>query len=634
MFDFFRSHKRLLQFILVVLIVPSFVFFGVQGYSRFSDESFAPVAEVAGRNITRNEWEQAHQRSIENFRRQMPGVDVKLFDTPQMKRQTLDAMVREQVLLATAVADHLTPSDERLARLFRADPQFAGLRNADGSINRDLLTAQGMTSEGFEQQLRTELAMRQVFGGVEGTAVVPKATVRTSMDALMQRRQVQWQRFAPADFAARVQPTDADLEAFHRDHASRFLVPETAEIEYAVLDLDTVKRSISVSEDDLRRHYDANASRYTQAEERRASHILIASDSAQAAGERQKARARAEALLEDLRRAPARFAEIARKESQDPGSAPQGGDLDYFSRGAMVKPFEDAVFAMNVGEISPVVETDFGYHIIRLDALRGGQKRPFDSAKAEIEAEVRTQLAQGRFAEAAEQFTNTVFEQSDSLQPAADKLKLQIQRATVSKTPGPEVSGVLAAPRLLEAVFSDDAVRERRNTQAIDLGSSRLVSARVVKHMPSRTPPLADIRDQVRAAVVAEKAAVLARQDGEARLAAVKADANLQLAQAGPVSRAQAQSLGVKVVDAVLQAPADKLPVVLGVDLGAAGYVVARVVEVLPREGAEQADAIVAPQFTQAWAAAESQAYYETLKRRMKAEIKPLATASTASSTP
>jgi peptidyl-prolyl cis-trans isomerase D len=625
MFDFFRSHKRLLQFILVVLIVPSFVFFGVQGYSRFSDESFAPVAEVAGRNITRNEWEQAHQRSIENFRRQMPGVDVKLFDTPEMKQQTLDAMVREQVMLAVAASDHLAPGDERLSRLFRADPQFAGLRNADGSINRDLLTAQGMTSDVFEQQLRTELAMRQVLGAVEGTAIVPKATVRTSMDALMQRRQVQWQRFAPSEFAARVQPTEAELEAFHKDHAARFLLPESAAIEYAVLDLDTVKRGISVTEEDLRRHYDENASRYTQAEERRASHILISSDSAQPAGERQKARAKAEGLLEDLRRAPARFAELARKESQDPGSAGQGGDLDYFSRGAMVKPFEDAVYGMKVGEISAVVETDFGYHIIRLDAVRGGQRRPFEAVKAEIESEVRAQLAQGRFAEAAEQFTNTVFEQSDSLQPAADKLKLQIQRASVSKTPGPDVSGLLASARLLEAVFAEETVRERRNTQAIDLGGSRLVSARVVQHSPARTPPLADIRDQVRAAVIAEKAAVLARQEGEARLAAAKADQNLKLAQAGPVSRAQAQTLGSKVVDAILQAPAGKLPAVVGVDLGAEGYVVARVMEVLPREAADQADAIVAPQFTQAWAAAESQAYFETLKKRTKVEVKPLA---------
>jgi peptidyl-prolyl cis-trans isomerase D len=625
MFDFFRSHKRLLQFILVVLIVPSFVFFGVQGYSRFSDESFAPVAEVAGRSITRTEWEQAHQRSVDNFRRQMPGVEIKLFDTPEMKRQTLDAMVREQVLLAAATRDHLLPGDERLLRLFRADSQFAGLRNADGSINRDLLAAQGMTSEAFEQQMRTELAMRQVMGGVEGTSIVPRASIRTSMDALLQRRQVQWQLFAPTDFAARVQIADADLETFHRDQAARFLLRETAVIEYAVLDLDTVKRGLVVSEDDLRRQYQENASRYTQAEERRASHILIASDSSQPAGERQKARAKAAGLLEDLRRAPARFAEIARKESQDPGSALQGGDLDFFSRGAMIKPFEDAVFAMRVGEISPVVETEFGYHIIRLDAVRGGQKRPFEAVRSEIETEVRTQLAQGRFAEAAEDFTNSVFEQSDSLQAAADKLKLPIRRATVARAPAPDADDILASPRLLEAVFSADALRERRNTPAIDLGGNRLVSARVLEHSPSRTPALSDIRDQVRAALVAERAAALARQEGESRLAAVKSDPNLRLPQSGQVSRAQSSVLGATLIDAVLQAPSDRLPAAVGIDLGADGYVVARVVDVLPREDAEQTDALVEPQFTRAWAAAESHAYYETLKRRMKASIKPLA---------
>ena len=622
MFEFFRSHKRVLQFILVVLIFPSFVFFGVQGYSRFTDESFAPVAVVDGANISRVEWDQAHQRSVENLRRQVPGLDVKLLDTPEAKRRTLDELVRERVLMAAVAKDHLLPGDERLARLFRSDAQFAAFRNPDGSVNRDILSAQGLTSEGFAQRLRTDLGLRQVLGGVEGTAFVPKALVTQALDALLQQRELQWQLFDAQSQAGKVQPTDAELEAYFKANEAEFKLPEQARIDYVVLDLEAVKKTLTTSEDDLRRYYTENESRYTRAEERRASHILITAAKDAPAADRKKARERAEELLAEVRRAPAKFAEVARKNSQDPGSAARGGDLDFFSRGAMVKPFEDAVYAMKPGEIGNLVETDFGYHIIQLTGVRGGERQSFESVRAEIETEVRKQLAQRKFAELAEQFTNTVYEQADSLQPAVDKFKLEKRTATVNRTPAPGVSGPLASPKLLGAVFADDAVRNKRNTDAVDLGNSTLVSARVVEHLPARTPPLADAKDRVRAAVIAQQAAELARKEGQARLESVKADPAAVLPQKGVISRGQTQGLPRSVIDAALAASADKLPAALGVDLGRQGYVVLRVVKVLPREGAESVDALIAPQLAQAWGAAEADAYYEALKRRFKVEIR------------
>lgn len=190
MFDFVRSHTRLFQGILVLLIFPSFVFFGVQGYSSFTDGSNTKVAEVDGRGITQAEWDAAHQRNIERFRQQMPTVDMKLLDSPTVRGETLDSIVRERVLLAAAEKMHLGVSDERLQRVFATDPQFAPLRNPDGSVNRDLLMAQGMSSEMFAQSLRQDLAMRQVMQGIGGTVVAPKAVVDPSLDALLQRRQV------------------------------------------------------------------------------------------------------------------------------------------------------------------------------------------------------------------------------------------------------------------------------------------------------------------------------------------------------------------------------------------------------------------------------------------------------------
>jgi peptidyl-prolyl cis-trans isomerase D len=631
MFEFVRTHTRLLQFILVILIFPSFVFFGVQGYSSFREGGNVDVAKVDGRGITQAEWDQAHQRNVERFRRQMPSIDVKLLDTPEARRETLDTLVREKVLLAAAQKQHLLPGDDRLKRLFTTDPQFQGFRNPDGSVNKDILAAQGMTSEMFAQQLRLEMGMRQVLAGIGASAVASSAVVTTAVDALLQRREVQLQRFDPKDYAARVQPTDAELEAYFKANESRFKLPEQADIEYVVLDLAVLQKGITVPEDELKAYYATNASRYTVAEERRASHILIKADKDMPAAERQKAKARAEALLADARKAPADFAELARKNSDDSGSAANGGDLDFFARGAMVKPFEDAAFSLKPGEVSNVVESDFGYHVIKLESVRGGDKKAYETVRPEIEAEVKRTLAQRKFAEAAEQFTNTVYEQADSLQPVVDKLKLEKRTATVQRTPAPGATGALASGKLLEAVFSNDAVANKRNIDAVDLGNSQLASARVVKHTPARVPPLTDVKEQVREAVVRQQAAAMARKEGEALAARVKQSAEAALPQTLVVSRNQTQNLPRQALTAVLQADSGKLPAALGIDLGDQGYVVARVTKVLPPEQSAEMTASFAQQYTQAWGNAESAAYYEALKRRHGATVKAAAAMSAAS---
>jgi peptidyl-prolyl cis-trans isomerase D len=631
MFDFVRTHSRLMLGLIVLLIIPSFVFFGIEGYSRFNDEATAKAAKVDGRGISRAEWEAAHQRQVERMRQQMPGVDVKLFDTPEMKRQTLDMLVQEYVLRSAAAKLHLAPSNDRLDRLFKSDPGLAALRNPDGSVNRDMLAAQGMSSEVFAERLRQDYATQQVLGGIRNTSFVTPAEAALSLDAMLQRRELQFERFDPAAYAAKVNPTDAELAAYHKAHAQQFTAPERATIEYVVLDLAAIGKDITLAEGDLRKYYDENIARYTTSEERRASHILIKADKDLPAAERAKAKARAEAILAEVRKAPASFAEVARKQSEDTGSAGQGGDLDFFGRGAMVKPFEDAVFAMKQGEISNVVESDFGFHIIQLTAVRGGEKKPFDQVRPEIETEVRKVLAQKRYAEAAEQFSEMVYQQYDSLQPVIDKLKLEKRTAVVARAPAPGASGPLASEKLLAAVFGNEAVNNKRNTDAIEVGPSQMASARVVKHEPARTMALDEVKDRVRAAVVAEQAGALARKDGVAKLEALrKSDAPLP--SSATVSRAQTQGLPREVIDAVLRTDVSKGPAVAGVDLGNQGYVVVRVTKVLPRDPVPGGDAPLQAQVGQAWAAAESDAYLAALKKRFKAELVPTVVAQVARS--
>ncbi|MDP1535981.1 MAG: SurA N-terminal domain-containing protein [Burkholderiales bacterium] len=637
MFDFVRNHTRVLFFVVVLLILPSFVFFGVQGYTQFNDPAGVAVARVDGQKISRAEWDASHRRQAAQMRRQMPNLDVAFFDSPEVQRETLDRMVRERVLLTAANRAHFSVSDERLQRELMAIPQLATLRRPDGSIDvaayKALIESQGQTPQGFEANLRQGIAVGQVLGGVSNSVPPAGAPGRVALEALLQQREVQVLRFDSKEQVAGINPSQADLAAYHKTNEARFRAPEQASIEYVVLDLDALKIGLAVPEDDLRKYYTENAARYTVAEERRASHVLIAAAKDAPAAERTKAKVRAEALLADLRKTPASFAEVAKKNSSDTASAERGGDLDYFARGAMVKPFEDAAYAMKPGEIGNVVETDFGYHIIRLDAVRGGDKKPFEAVRAEIEDEVKKQLAQKKYAEAAEQFTNTAYEQADSLQPLIDKLKLKKQTATVQRTPAPGASGTLASAKLLAAVFGNDALKNKRNTEAVEVGPNQLAAARVLQYQPARVQALAEVMPQVRERVLAEQAGAAARKAGEARLAALRGGADVSaLPPTVVLSRASAQNQPRALIDAVLRADAGKLPQWLGVDLGDAGYAVVRLtaVKVLAADTPELTQLL--PRYAQAWGAAEGQAYYNALKSRYKVSIETnaVAAASTA----
>jgi peptidyl-prolyl cis-trans isomerase D len=631
MFDFVRDHTRLALGFLLLLIIPSFVFFGVQGYSRFTDGANAAVAKVDGQGISRNEWEEAHKRTLDMVRRQSPNVDIANIDSPAMRRDTLDAMVRERVLLAAANQLHLFPAASRMQRLFDSDPQFAGLRGPDGKLNRELLAMQGMSPELFDQRFRQDLGVRQVLSGITQTVPPPVAAAGAALDAFLQRREVQVQRFDAMAYRDKIVASDADIEAYYKSHESKFKAPEQASIEYVVLDLATLSKGITVSDADLRKAYDERKASFNVLEERRASHILIAADKDRPAAERAAAKARAQALLAEVRKAPATFAEVARKNSQDPGSAAKGGDLDFFAKGAMVKPFEDVAFAMKVGEISDVVESDFGFHVISLVAVRGGEAKPLEAVRGELEAELRKTGAQKLWAASAEQFTNMVYEQSDSLQPVIDKLKLSKLTGTVQRgAPAPGSAGPLTSSKLLDAVFNAETLKAKRNTDAVETGPNQLVSARVLQHQPARLLALAEVKDKVRDSVMAEQSAAQARKEGQARLAALQGGASDALPASLIVSRNNSQGLPPPALDAVLRADTSKLPTAVGVDLPGQGFAVIRISQVLPREPAPGGDEPLRVQYAQAWGMAESDAYVAALKKRYKVEIKPGAEAAMA----
>ncbi len=626
MFDYVRKHTRIMQLMLFILIFPAFALVGVDSYTRLNDKG-TPVAMVDGQTIRQPEWDDAHKQEVERLRQSMPNLDPKLLDSPEAKYATLERLVRDRVMTAAAAKQFLTTSDQRLARDLSENPSIAALRKPDGSLDveryKQLVGSQGLSPEGFEARVRQDLSSRQVLAGVNATGLSSAALADQTLAAYFERREVQIQLFGAAEFAAKVTPTGDQLDQFYKTNPQLFQAPESASIEYIVLDLEAAKKGIVLKPEEVKAYYDQNSARLSGQEERRASHILINAPKNAPAAERTAAKAKAEALALEVKKSPETFADAAKKNSQDPGSAANGGDLDFFARGAMVKPFEEAAFAMQKGDISGVVESDFGYHIIRLTDIKAPRQKTFEEMKPEIEADLLKTQAQKKFAELAEGFTNAVYEQAESLKPAADRLGLQVKTlASIQRTPGPDVTGPLTNKRFLDALFSASSVEKKRNTEAVETGASTMISARITQHTPARTLPLAEVKDRVKERVLAAQGAELAKKEGLAKLTAWQANqASATLPEAIAVSREQAQRLPAPLIEAALRADSKKLPAVVGVDLGTQGYAVLRVNKVLERDTKGANVAQDRQQVTAAWTNAESLAYYESLKARFKVEF-------------
>ena len=635
MFEFVRTHTKILQFILFLLIFPSFVLFGVEGYSRMSDRG-PVVAKVDGVDIRQSEWDAAHKNESDRMREQMPMLDAKLLDSPEARQATLDRIIRDKVIAVAAQRARMVVTDDRLLAALQQDQALAAFRRPDGTTDveglKQALARQGLSPQMYDEQVRTNLIRRQVLTGISGSALSVAAPAQVALGAYFEKREVQVVRFNAAEFAAQVTPTDAEIEAYYKANPLQFQAPEQASIEYLVLDLESVKKGITVNEADLKTYYEQNIARVAGQEERRASHILIAAAKDAPAAERAAAKTRAQELLAAVRQNPASFADLARKHSKD-ASAAKGGDLEFLARGATVKPFEEALFALRKGETSGVVETDFGFHIIRLTEIKAPRQRSFDEVRPELEAQLKQQQAQRKFAESADAFSNAVYEQADSLKAVAERFKLDLRTAAgVRREPVAGVPPVLANPKLLAAVFSADSIEKKRNTEAVEVAAGQMVSARVTQHVPARTLPLDEVKAQVRDRVKATRGTELAKKAGTEQLAAWKAaPAGAKLPAAVVVSREDPARQPRAAVEAALQADPTSLPAFIGVELGDAGYAVVRVIQSIARPAPAQAVARQEQQqYAQWWSQAEALAYYNLLKNRYQVKVTAAAPASAA----
>ena len=625
MLEAIRNHAQgWLAKVILALIAITFALFGVDSYMK-GDKSGGMIAEVGDVGISREELTRDIQGQSDRMREAMgPAFDPAVTETADFRKKVLDSLIERKALLQDAQKLKFLPPDAYVASVIGRIPAF----QQDGKFSPQryeaVLRQNGRTPAQFENEMR-QAYMLEVVTSPVSLAAFPSGTAMTQIARLVaQQREIAWVDLPATAVASQIKLTPADVERYYAANKAAFTEPEQIRAEYLVLDMAGVAAGIVVSEQAVADYYASHAAQFGQPEQRSASHILIAVDKNADAVARAKARAKATELYQIVQKAPARFAELARTQSQDPGSAAQDGSLGSFGRGMMVKPFEDAVFSMKPNEIRGPVESDFGYHIIRLDGIQAAQAAPLAQVRTAVVAELRKQQAQKAFAGLADNFGNLVYENATSLQPAAAAAKLTVQQSgwmTAKQAPPPFNHAGLSA-----ALFSPESIKSKQNTEAVEVQPGTLVAARVAEHRPARVRPLAEVSQAIEAKLRAELGARLLTQQGEATIKSLtKGDeAGLNWSAFQIVGRQPSPALDAAGAKAVFQVNADKLPAYTGFARPDGSYRIVRVSRVLDAPALDpRLVASIESGVMQAQQRADMQAMLALVKAGQKVKIQP-----------
>jgi len=558
MFDFVQNNKIAIQVILGAVAL-TFVGFGVGSYTSAVDDPF--LVKVGSVKI--------YKRDLDRVLEGQPS-------DAATRQQAMEDLVRRELLLAAAKDNGAVVTPEQLRKAISAIPDLQDNGQFSAERYKAFLAARNMTPEAFEARISRDLLLQGQVGQFANTSFVSRSLVGSLGAMMAEERQLRPLLLRPADFASQVKTDDAALKAFYDANSKRFRAPEMVKLDYVVLSPQVVANGQTISDAELKQYYEQHKADLG-GEQRRASHILLTVPKDAKPADKAKIKAEAEALLKQLRADPSRFAELAKAKSQDPGSAANGGDLGFFAPGTMVKPFDDVVFHMQPGKISEVVETEFGYHIIKLDEIK---QQDFDALKPQIEAKLKQQKAASLLRSMSDKLGEVAYQQADSLKGVQDALKLEVKHSDWLSRNKPAADALLSNPKVLEAAFSDDVLKKKHNSEPLDVGGGTLLVVRVADHQPEHQLKLDEVRDAIKAELIASEGAKLVEKQGQALLAQLKAGKGIDSQKWGEaitVSRRNPGTMPSADVRAVFALPASPLPAFAGSKHDNGDYVIYQV---------------------------------------------------------
>lgn len=619
MLEALRKHTQgwMAKVILALITIP-FALFGIDSYLNQAG-SQVTVAKVGSRKVSMQEFSNAVENARNYMQAQGQKVDTAMLESPAFKLSVLNGIITRKVV-ETAVQDYrFKISDEQVSQHVLSMPEFQDKGKFSEDIYNQLLSQNKLTPAKFEEGIRTDLAAQQVREGITAVVFMPQSVAERALSTEFEQREVTAYEIKANDFMPQVNITPEQVQAYYDQHKTKFIAPAKVKMQFTLLSAAGLMSQVQVTDADVKAYYDENAAKFQGNEQRQASHILIGFNGTKPE-EKAAAKAKAESILKQVKSNPKNFEKLALENSQDTGSASKGGDLGNFGRGAMVKPFEDAAFSMKVGDISDLVESEFGYHIIKLTGV-SGDSSDFDSVKLKIKAELLFQKAQAKYAELADDFGNTVYEQSGSLDPVAKKLGLKVETSpAMSKD---EIAKFFKSDRLANMVFSDEVIKEKRNTEAVEVSANNIVAARVIEFIKEAPRGFDEVKSGIEALLKMEAASKLAKEKGEQLFADLKAGKSVEADWITPVvvDRKNAQGLSDAVMKNVFKVNPHSLPAYAGFNEANKGYTIVKVNAVQDKLKNDPELATKAVRLYQAAIGSEmSYAYISSLKTQNKVQ--------------
>lgn len=504
-----------IAYLIVFLICVPFALWGVNSYLGGGEA--IPPASVDGQAISQQNFDTAYA----NYRRQLEqafGGSIPDYFASEgiLKEQVLTQLIEQSALSQYADKKYYRIGDVELNKLIRSIEAF----HTDGKFNPGIYQSQvaslGYSTAGFEQEFRRSQSIEQLQTGINSTAFTV-GSIKKQLSRLENQTRKVRVLIRPVQ-NGKIEISPLEIEQYYDQNKARFMTTEQLRIDYIELSLDGIKASLEVTEEQLIDRYEQSKSAYSTTEYRAASHILLKLDAEASDEDSDAIRLKLIGLRDQILQG-GNFSDVAKQNSEDPGSAPGGGSLGEIERGMMVKPFEDALFEMAVGDLSEPVKTSFGWHLIRLDEVAGGKTKSFDAVKSELVDEMRTELAESKIFDLSESLANLAYEQSDSLAPAAEELGLQLQISDWFDVSSGQ--GIATETKIRNTAFSDEVLGQALNSEAIELSDNRVVFLRVNEHKPAAQKEITEVSDQIDAILRQKKGRDESQEVGKQALTAL-----------------------------------------------------------------------------------------------------------------
>ncbi|WFE67851.1 SurA N-terminal domain-containing protein [Thiomicrospira sp. R3] len=506
--------------IVIILIVP-FALWGIDQYA--TGDRTVVIAEVNGEKVTATEFLQMYNRQRMRLQQQFGDMYDQVVEDEVLRNQVLDALIESQIIKQWAARKGLVISDAQLAAVI----QNAGVFQENGRFSKrayeELLMRNGLTIAGFEIEQRQFLLEQQYRNLTAGSMFVTESELEHLYQLQNQRRYIDYVRLDQRIFNDQIEISDQQKRDFYQANQDLFIVPEKVVVDYITFSMRDLVAYTEVSDAEKRDFYQLNIGLFTQPEMRRASHILIRGD--------EQAALEAFAEIQNQLAQGVTFAKLAEQYSQDPGSAANGGDLDFFEQGMMVPEFDQAVFSMEVDQVSDIVATDFGWHLIYLTDIREPQTLEFDQVEKDVAQQLRIEKAQAAYYGLLESVNTLAYEQPDSLEPLLDLVGGEVQTSAAFGREGG--SSWFSQRRVLEAVFSDDVFSARLNSAVIELDSGTSMVLRVKDYKPEFLDSFESVEPQIATRLMREVAVARSAELADEVMAKIEAGAdpaNIELA--------------------------------------------------------------------------------------------------------